>query len=96
MDAALTESGVYMAGKVFGGRLCTRVPLEDIQPGDYIEFYRQGSRCRLVRDVHRGRKHNYVQIEPGKYNVFKDQRVKFESITAVWRPDVEQRAARGG
>lgn len=96
MDAALTESGLFKVGKIFGGKFCVQVPLEAIQPGDYIEFYRQGTRCRLVKDVHRGRKHNYVQIEPGRYNVFKDQRVKFESISAVWRPDVEQRAAREG
>lgn len=91
MDVGPEESGVFTPGKVFEGKFCVQVSIEDMREGDYIEFYRQGFRVRRVKEVHRGRKHSFVQYEPSKYNEFKKQQVSLKDIKAVWRPQSKRR-----
>lgn len=82
----IEESGTYVTGRIFGGQFCVRVPNDEVREGDYIEFCKQGTRCRRVKSVHRGRKHNYVQFDPSRYNPFKSQRIDMREVTGVWRP----------
>ncbi len=95
MDAGPDESGTFLVGKVCDGKFCTEVPIDDIQQGDYIQFYRQGTRCRCVKDVHRGRKHNYVKFVPFKSTPFKNQRINLKDIQSVWRKHEQRPDERG-
>jgi hypothetical protein len=83
------ESGTFKVGRIFGGQFCLQISIEEIQRGDYIEFYKQGNRCRRVKAVHRGRKHNYAQFEPCRANPFKSQKINLKDINKVWRPQAE-------
>ena len=83
------ESGTFKVGRIYGAQLCLQISNEDVERGDYIEFYRRGQRCRRVKDVHRGRKHNYVQFEPCLVNPFKNQKINLKDIRSVWRPQPE-------
>ena len=79
------QSGETTRCRIFGGKTCQQVPTDEVRAGDYIEFNRRGLRVRLVDTVHRGRKHNYVQFVPSKYNPFKNQRVNLKEVKSVWR-----------
>ena len=79
------ESGTFTPGRIFGGQLCSQVPVEGVCAGDYIVFVLHGTRTRRVKSVHHGRKHHYVQFEPCKYNAFKKQRINIRDIKSVWR-----------
>lgn len=69
----------------FKGRWHEQVSVESVQPGDYIEFFRQGYRVRKVRLVNLGRRHRYVRFEPMKVETFKSYVVNLDEIQGVWR-----------
>ena len=69
----------------FNGRWHDQVSTESVQPGDYIEFYRQGYRVRKVRLVNLGHKHRFIRFEPMKVEAFKSYVVNLDEIQAVWR-----------
>lgn len=85
MHGSPDQSGEFTPGRIFAGNFCLKVPTDEVLAGDFIEFYRQGMRVRQVKSVHRGRKHNYVQFHPSKYNAFKSQKINIKDIKSVWR-----------
>jgi hypothetical protein len=68
-----------------GGFWHREISVEEVQPGDWVEFNRQGYRIRRVQGVHVGRKHRYIRFRPGKVPVFKNRTLKFEEVRRVWR-----------
>lgn len=62
------------------------VPLDEVKPGDYVEFEASGQRIRRVQKVHRGRKHEYVRVEPlPTITVLKNRKIELRQIRRVWR-----------
>lgn len=86
MKLNVDESGEYVVGRIFDAQFCLQIPIDHLESGDYIEFYRQGMRCRRVKSVHKGRKHNYVQFYPCRACPFKNQRINLKDIDKAWRP----------
>lgn len=62
------------------------VSVDEVMPGDYVEFESSGHRIRRVKKVHRGRKHEYVRVEPlPNITVLKNRKIELRSVHKVWR-----------
>jgi hypothetical protein len=71
--------------KVFGGIKHRRINTIELQPGDYILFYKEGVRARRVREVIIGRKRRLVKFDPIQTPVFKAQTCQLDEVISAWR-----------
>jgi hypothetical protein len=72
-EAFLKEHGTRLEA-VAEGKKYYQIPLEDIEPGDVVEYWkakstrgRSGHGWRRVEKVHRGYKHKWVCVSRGKH-----------------------------
>jgi len=62
------------------------IPLDEVRKGDYVEFHHQGRRVRKIEKIHRGRKHQYVQVLPlSGIRVLKKLKLNLRTISKAWR-----------
>lgn len=78
-----------MTRKLLAGHWYIQVPAEQVQSGDWIEFFRQGYRVRQVQEVHLGRKHRYIRLKPASVPTSKNRTLKLEEVVRAWRRDEE-------
>lgn len=71
--------------KVFGGVAHRRIDAVELQPGDYIIFYKEGVRARRVREVIIGRKRRMVRFDPISTPTFKTQTCQLDDVISAWR-----------
>lgn len=69
----------------FGGKPHQLIHVDEVAPGDYIDFCREGLRTRKVKEVYRGRKKQFISFEPVPYNEFKKLQVHPKEVIRVWR-----------
>ena len=85
-DAVAKTTPAPTRTKLLAGQIHFQIPVAEVTGSDYIEFNRQGLRIRKVKDVHYGRKHQYISFEPlPSVTVFKKRKIHPREVLRAWR-----------